>query len=228
MVVASLPAKVKGGSPMPRRKFGAYNLQIDVPPLIVQALDMLAMRAHVSRSALVRAVLSEYIELKMGPRIRKAIAVWETHGKEVIAEFMRQQLPDTGFVTPTPIPLEKLEHLEKNFEDEQEKRPPAANPPIMKVGPRVSIPESVQPEFAIKYKLQAPRLSEEELVAADPDRIFQPDLQHFSTTSDEIAHLPPREGVIGSQGEIVTFDDILALDTPPEEVEQEQDPFDFE
>jgi hypothetical protein len=84
----------------------SFNLQLRCPVVLGAALDLIAERANggegISRSALIRSVLAEFVELKLGPNLRKAITAWERSGGAMLSEFLRQQVP--------PVPGEPEPH----------------------------------------------------------------------------------------------------------------------
>lgn len=75
------------------------NLQVEVPPTLTTALDLIAANARggegVSRSHLIRSVLTEYVELKLGPNFRQALVAHERFGGDVLQEFVRQAIKAT-------------------------------------------------------------------------------------------------------------------------------------
>lgn len=91
---------------MPRRKAVTprFNMQTEVPPILAVALDMIADNARggegVTRSHLVRSVLTEFVELKLGASWRQAIASHERFGGDVMAEFVKAAMKATN----APIP----------------------------------------------------------------------------------------------------------------------------
>jgi hypothetical protein len=76
------------------------NLQVEVPPTLTAALDLIAANARggegVTRSHLIRSVLTEYVELKLGPNFRQALQAHERFGGDVLAEFVKQAITATG------------------------------------------------------------------------------------------------------------------------------------
>lgn len=179
------------------------NLQVEMPVTLIAALDLLASRANngsgITRSHLVRAILAEYVELKLGPDLRKAIAVWDKHGGDLLMTFMKQQL---GEVTAHPVsvdpmldrnynasplddsdPLHKL--AEKTVTERKESVYTTENTGHKSGEEYVPVATSVESEFAIKNDLQAPRVTESQYLAQDPERALSPLPTHFPVRRDD-------------------------------------------
>jgi hypothetical protein len=161
-----------------------FNLQVECPPTLISALDIIAHQANVRRSTLVRAVLAEYVELKLGPNVRHAIAQWEKHGADVLHEFMKQQVGPVAEVHVEDRTASMAYHPEmdvpKKFGPMQENDLLPENNKKRKRAPSpTDISDSLSLEFAKQKELQAPTLTESELVAADPSRSWGPLPEHF-------------------------------------------------
>lgn len=92
---------------MPRRKSLAprMNLQCEVPPTLIAALDLIAQNARggegVTRSHLIRSVLTEYVELKLGSDFRAALVAHERFGGDVLQEFVRAAVRASSTIVPS-------------------------------------------------------------------------------------------------------------------------------
>ena len=186
------------------------NLQVEMPTTLISALDLLASRANkgagITRSHLVRAVLAEYVELRLGPSLRKAIAAWDEQGGALLDAFMRRQLGDAVPTDPVSIdplidrnynanPLDDEDPLHKVAEMDARRRqdsPAKSENGGNKGGvERIEPAMSIAPEFAKQNELQAPTPTESEYVAADPARGSMPPPTHFPLRSDYDAPKTP-------------------------------------
>jgi hypothetical protein len=156
-----------------------FNLQVDCPPTLVDALDIIAYRAKVRRAPLIRAILAEYVELKLGPKVRRAIAEWEKHGSDVLHEFMKQQVGDVDAIEAPPDPKEKFEYRPEIDLPGQENDLVGSKKRLGRAMDPHSVADSLTAEFTDKHELQPPTLTESELVAADPSRSHRPLPEHF-------------------------------------------------
>lgn len=150
---------------------------------------MLAGRANISRSALVRSVLAEYVEIKLGPRVREAVAAWTKHGEDVLQAFVREHIG----IAPEVAVGRDPGFEPKYMEEEQDNAPPTANE--QNIGERSKVEpigDSLTKDFATQKEVSAPTPTESEYVAADPDRRFRPLPEHFPVET-EIA--VPREEI---------------------------------
>jgi hypothetical protein len=170
------------------------NLQVEMPTTMVAALDLIAKSARrgegVTRSHLVRAVLAEYIELKLGPDLRNAIAAWDKHGGDVLMEFMRQTVPPVmAEVGHDPLndrmyapqneadPLYKALEFEAQHKAEGGRQNHGRRPP----GGDYSRnhPLGTEPEFVQEAGIAPPNPTPEEYLKEDPSRKYEPLPEHF-------------------------------------------------
>lgn len=113
---------------MPRRRSVAprTNLQVEVPPTLVTALDLIAENARagegVTRSHLIRSVLTEYVELKLGPNFRQALVAHERFGGDVLQEFVKQAIRSTPQKTVPQVDVLPDEHRMQGQPIEPERR----------------------------------------------------------------------------------------------------------
>lgn len=127
---------------MPRKKNVTPKtlLQVEVPIPMAGALDLVAAQRDVSRAALVRAILSEFLEIKFGSQLREAMVKWQTYGSDVMNTFLKETVPALKAVpTPEIVP-----------------GPALTTPPPEEKSSLTKVEESLSKAFAEEHDLEAP------------------------------------------------------------------------
>lgn len=127
---------------MPRKKNVTPKtlLQVEVPIPMAGALDLVAAQRDVSRAALVRAILSEFLEIKFGSQLREAMVRWQTYGTDVMNTFLKETVPA---LKNAPLP-------------EVEPGPALTEAPPQEKSSLTKVEESLTKAFAEENELEAP------------------------------------------------------------------------
>lgn len=141
---------------MPRKKNVTPKtlLQVEVPIPMAGALDLVAQTKGVSRAWLVRAILSEYLEIKFGPDLRDAMVKWQRYGADVMNTFLKEAVPA---LKDAPAPeVERAENEGMPSPPDIEPGRAITTEPEEHKSARTRVEESLMRQFVEERGLEAP------------------------------------------------------------------------